>query len=377
MKSNALTLAVVAASLALRASASNDLPDLPDDTPMNHVQVIGSHNSYKQAIDPPLLRLLLLGSPKAVGLDYSHATFTEQLELGLRSLELDLYHDPEGGRYADPLGLKMVEAAKQTPAPFDAAAMREPGFKVLHVADIDFRSSQPTLAAALAELRAWSEQSPRHLPILVTMNLKEEKAPVPGGVEPLPFDRDALAQLDEALVDGLGRERLLVPDDVRGEGETLEATILTRGWPALRDARGKFLFAVDEGGAKRRRYLDGHASLRGRVIFTTPAPGSPDSAVLVMNNPLRDEALIHERVAKGYLVRTRADAETREARTGDTTRLTAALRSGANVVSTDYYRPDPRFESGYRVTCPGGGFARGTPVFGPSPANRTNPGASP
>ena len=55
----------------------------------------------------------------------------------------------------------------------------------------------------------------------------------------------------------------------------------------------------------------------------------------------------------GFIVRTRADADTREARSGDTARRAAALASGAQYVSTDYLWPDARFVGGYRVNLPG------------------------
>lgn len=316
---------------------------------MNQVRVIGSHNSFKQSMDAPLLKLLKSFSSNANGLDYQHISLTEQLNLGLRALELDLYHDPEGGRYATPLGLEMVRQLGEEPRPFDTQAMQVPGFKVLHVADIDFRSNQPTLAGALSELREWSQANPNHLPIVVTMNLKTSPAPVPQAVQPLPFDAPALDMLDSALKNGLGTERLLTPDQVRGASESLESAILSRGWPTLDEVRGRFLFAMDEGGSMRQAYLRGHPALRGRVMFTTPRPGVDDAGLLIMNNPVRDEERIRDLVAKGYLVRTRADAETREARAGDTRRFEAALRSGAQIISTDYYLPDPRLGTGYQV----------------------------
>ena len=45
-------------------------------------------------------------------------------------------------------------------------------------------------------------------------------------------------------------------------------------------------------------------------------------------------------------------------------------RSGAQIISTDYYRPDPRAEkesgwTNYVVKVPGGGAARVNPVSGP------------
>ena len=44
---------------------------------------------------------------------------------------------------------------------------------------------------------------------------------------------------------------------------------------------------------------------------------------------------------QGYIVRTRSDADTKEGRTGDTTTRDKALKSGAQMISTDYpwYEP--------------------------------------
>src|SRR5262245_17319708 len=105
---------------------------------LNQVQVLGSHNSYKKAIEPALLQFLRKDdASKYESLEYSHITFAEQLDLGLRSLEIDVVYDPKGGMYAHPLGLTWIK----DPAPYDPAGqMMKPGFKVLHVPDIDFRS---------------------------------------------------------------------------------------------------------------------------------------------------------------------------------------------------------------------------------------------
>ena len=40
--------------------------------------------------------------------------------------------------------------------------------------------------------------------------------------------------------------------------------------------------------------------------------------------------------------RTQADSDTEQARTGDYSRMEAAFQSGAQIICTDYYRPDPR-----------------------------------
>ena len=54
-----------------------------------------------------------------------------------------------------------------------------------------------------------------------------------------------------------------------------------------------------------------------------------------MQCPERIAALVRD----GYIVRTRADADTFEARTNSTERRDRALGSGAQYVSTDYPEP--------------------------------------
>ena len=51
-----------------------------DGLPLNGIQVIGSHNSYKQAIAPALFALIKeADSALARHIDYDHISLTEQL----------------------------------------------------------------------------------------------------------------------------------------------------------------------------------------------------------------------------------------------------------------------------------------------------------
>ena len=74
---------------------------------------------------------------------------------------------------------------------------------------------------------------------------------------------------------------------------------------------------------------------------------------------------IAARIAAGYVVRTRADADTEEARHDDTSTRDAALASGATWVSTDYPVPNPAFGTGYFVEIPDGHPARCNPINAP------------
>lgn len=75
---------------------------------------------------------------------------------------------------------------------------------------------------------------------------------------------------------------------------------------------------------------------------------------------------VRDLVTAGYLVRTRADANTDEARAGDTTRREAAFASGAHFVATDYEVADPEINPDYVVKVPSGTPARCNPVTAPS-----------
>lgn len=85
------------------------------------------------------------------------------------------------------------------------------------------------------------------------------------------------------------------------------------------------------------------------------------AAYFTINNPVRDQQRIQDAVKTGFIVRTRADANTIEARENSTVRRDAAFSSGAHYVSTDYYVPRLEF-SEYTVKLPARSAARCNPV---------------
>lgn len=329
---------------------------------LHQIQVIGSHNSYKQALDPALFQLILgLDSNMVKEIDYSHIGLSEQLSMGLLNLEIDIYADAKGGKYAQPKGL---EWAGKNATPYDTqGVMQEPGFKVLHIQEIDFRSHCLTFKNCLQELKTWSDAHKNHLPIFITINAKDDEINRPGFTIPEKFTAAVYDELDRVLLQHLGREKLLMPDDVRGKYSTLEAAVLAGNWPSVKQARGKFLFVLDEGGEKRATYISGHPSLQGRVLFSTTEPGAPEAAFLIKNGPVAGQKEIQTLVKKGYIVRTRADSGTWQARTNDKSQFEAACTSGAQVISTDYYLPSTHFKSNYAISFPQGTYFRVNPLF--------------
>ncbi len=333
---------------------------------LNQLQSVGSHNSFPVIPRPNLLEALLFLEPAAAGWEYSHRPLGEQFEEeGVRQIELDGFADPECGLYGSRRGLEILRVDPISPDP----EMFEPGMKVLHVQDLDFETTCLTFVLCLEEVKAWSDRRPRHLPIAILVELKDDVLPQSdtlGFVRPVPFWPEELDVIDAEIRSVFPADQLITPDDLRLPKETLETSILEAGWPTLHESRGRILFFMDNGGGKRLDYIEGRPNLEGRVLFTNAPPGAPDAAFVKRNEPRGNEDEIQELVREGYLVRTRADADTEEARTGDTTRRDAALRSGAQFVSTDYPSPETRFGTGYGVTIPDGAPSRCNPVNGPS-----------
>ena len=185
-----------------------------------------------------------------------------------------------------------------------------------------------------------------------------------GGVSPInQHNRELKAALEAEILSVFPRPEILTPDDVRGDSDTLPDALRTRGWPRLDDVRGRVMFALDNTGRERDAYLEGHRALAGRLMFASVDEDDPAAAWFKRNDPIGQHDEIRRLVAAGFLVRTRADADTRQARDGSTAMRDKALASGAQFVSTDYPAPDPRF-TGYRVELPGRAVARPNPVSG-------------
>ncbi len=291
---------------------------LDEELRLSHVQVRGTHNSYH--IDTH--------SGSIEPWQYTHAPIYEQLDrLGVRQLELDVSYDE-------------VE-----------------GLTVVHVPFVDAGTHCQRLADCLAELRRFSDSFPGHLPLYVQI---EPKADIPSE------DRETFfARLEGEILSAFPRPRVITPDEVQGDSQTLRDAIKTRGWPVLGRLRGRLLFAFDTTGPLRTAYTHNKQDLRGRLLFVDSATEDPFGAISVLNDPQAalQSAEIRKAVAANFLVRTRADADTTEARKGDTTRATAALQSGAHFISTDFPESVPGFP--YRFVVPQGMPARCNPLSAP------------
>lgn len=319
---------------------------------LNQIQVLGTHNSYKLSPDSSLIEILNRENPGwSENLQYSHRPLREQLdELGIRQLELDIFADPKGGLYSDPAGAVMANDEQFR----SREGMNEPGFKVLHIPDIDYRSTCSTFTGCLQEVHDWSIEHQNHFPIMVLIELKDSKPDDTNDLKftnPVKIDQNNIHDVDREIWSVFSKNHVITPDDVRGDYSTLEKAILEKGWPSLSKSRGKVIFALDNTDRHKEDYLSASPNLSGRAMFVSSRPGEPTAGFIKMNDVVDENDLIKKFSKEGYLIRTRADIPTSEGRSGDTTRRDLALNSGAQYISTDYPETSP-FGSGYIVELP-------------------------
>ncbi len=295
---------------------------------LNEVQVLASHNSYH------LVPSISLPADLGATLEYSHAPLDEQLETqGVRGFELDVAN-----------------------APGDV-------FPVVHTPVVDANTNCTPLEQCLETVKGWSRAHPGHVPVFILVEPKDgllERALDPSLGE---FDAAAVDELDAQVRRVLGK-LLITPDDVRGRSKTLREAVTTRGWPSLRAMRGKVMVILNDGGGTRDLLLSGRRALEGRAMFVTAEKRAPSAAVIKVDDP--DEREIRRLVREGFIVRTRSDADLVEARAQDTRRRDTALRSGAQIVSTDFMIPVPAVGGPYVVQIPDGTPGRCNPVNAPT-----------
>lgn len=369
MRTKTLPLLAFALTAVLGACSSDPDPGTAQGQLLriNEIQVLGTHNSYHiQPRDSILEALAIFDSQElADSLEYTALPLNEQFDHGVRQLELDIFADPEGGLYSTRRALLVVGGEAES----GLAELDEPGMKVLHVQDLDFETHCLTFVDCLNQVKAWSDGHAGHVPITIMIEAKEEVISDPlelGFVIPLEFGSEEVADIDREILSVFPASQIITPDDVRGDYETLEASVLDGGWLTLAEARGRIMFVFLNRSAARDHYIDGHPSLEGRVMFTNSDEGEPEAAWFNVNNSLNDGEQIRDLVAAGYMVRTRADADTQQARDDDYTLQESAFASGGQFVSTDYVVPIKDFGTEYFAAVPGGYVARCNPISAPA-----------
>ena len=276
---------------------------------INEIAVVGTHNSYQLIGTLPkqglmkVLQIISFGAVenKAV---FEMDTFTEQLEQGVRNLEIDIETvDDEG----------------------------EVSFIVTHDPILDNVSSAHNFAKGLEEIAMWSDNNPGHLPVYL---LVEPKDDVPSINNMKNFSLEYALEFDKVLRQVLG-DRLLTPAQAMGEYESFEEMRKADGWPALKQAAGKIIVLLHPCGVTQE-YIDTDISIKTQAMFPMLRFGDIDKAYasfILDNDPVSATENNKKTVEENNLmVRTRAD----DYPDFSDERYNSADNCGSHIITTDY-----------------------------------------
>jgi hypothetical protein len=254
---------------------------------VDELEMFGTHNSYhvQSAI------------PVDASHKYTHKPLDQQLEGGVRQLEIDV-HKSLGGV-----------------------------LEVYHLALIDQQTTCSTLAECLGVINGWSVAHPMHTPIFVWFEIKDDV----GGVA-----IDSLVPVEDIARTVLGNDHIFSPANLKSTYASPHARLDAEGWPRLDEMRGKImLILLNDDDTHASEYTHGYTNLDDRWMFASAASARTDApwAVVTKIGPT-DAAQATAARAKHLLLCTNvcsvdtADAEC-------TTRLAAARANGIHMLSDD------------------------------------------
>ncbi len=272
-----------------------------NDLRLNEIKMVASHNSYKKQGTALGRAMIALGSSKedARLMNYGNVWISEQLDAGIRSIEIDL-------RY------------------------KNGSFVTTHVPLVDNRSVCPDFSLLLEELKLWSDNHPNHIPIIIILELKSDWMVLDPTLDDI--GQSELEMLNDMLLFNFD-SAIYTPEMLKGSYDSLQERIATESWPYVSDLLGKFIFVLHPG-----EFTDTYVSLfpdyEGMSLF--PAVSNLDTdhgyaAFVVHNDPNIEE--INALVAQNYIVRTRMDEDL----VNDPDRMADAIASGAQILTTDLH----------------------------------------
>jgi len=324
------------------------LAQYSDSIRLNDIRVLTSHNSYKKKPDPKVLAFLsrfkkrLSDDLDPKQLDYGHAMLSIQLDsFNIRGFELDVNYDPDGGHFEKRRVNLFVKGLNQQ---CKDSLYAKSGFKLLHIADVDYETNYVTFIQALQEIKEWSDRNPLHIPLFINIEIKKDN---PGNYsralrwlgfkKGISVNENLYLDLDKEILSVFSEDQLFTPKKLKGDYKDINERLNDSGWPSLNSCLGKVIFILD--GEKGKMYSGENEFNAERPMFVYGDPTGINTAFVVINEPIGKEEEIRD-LSEKFMVRTRTDAGTIEARNNDYARFNSAMESKAQIITTDYYQAD-------------------------------------
>ncbi|MBE6775106.1 MAG: hypothetical protein E7543_02835 [Ruminococcaceae bacterium] len=276
---------------------------------INEIAVIGTHNSYQLLATPQKralenVRSFLSSGEKGGNRNFEMDTFTEQLERGVRNLEIDIETVDDGGSVS---------------------------FIVTHKPIDDNASSAYNFAKGLEEILLWSDNNPGHLPVYLLIEPKEK---VDNINNMKSFSFEYALELDRTLREVLG-DRLLTPGLVKGEFETFEEMRMADAWPTLSEASGKIIVLMHPCDVTEQ-YIEADTLISSQAMFPVLRFEDIDKsyASFILDNEPESAAEHNKKTVgeKNLMVRSRADNYP----DFSDERYASADGCGSHIITTDY-----------------------------------------
>ncbi len=299
-----------------------------DGVKFNEVSFLGTHNSYQKECVPARQKLfqnasiVTFGLVKAQKTTFSSDYLTDQFNLGIRSIELDVETVVKDGKTS---------------------------FVCSHAPVLDMPTHCYDFSLALKEIKLWSDANPNHLPITIIIEPKKSFIPEKN----MRYFTCAYAnELGKQAQDILG-DALLTPADMIGDHSSFKEMREADDWMTLSETRGHVMILLHDT-TVTDKYIEQDTSVKTQTMFPMLRYDSRDkdyASFLLINKPSDIEVQADEVLAKKLIVRTRSD----NFGSYNESDSQIALSSGAQIVSTDY-PPKADMSKAERVVTFDGGY---------------------
>lgn len=293
----------------------------------NELSFIATHNSYQTAATEPLKKIynnisfLTFGLVAEGKADFCSESLTNQLNCGIRSLEMDFEIFDRNG---------------------------EISFTCMHSPHLDMTTSCYDFSLGLKEIAMWSDNNPDHLPITIIVEPKAIAIPLE---DMRFFNIDYADELDGMFRETLG-DKLFTPADMLRDYNSFGEMRAADDWCKVEDMLGKILILLHEGGTTQD-YIDLDPSFKSQAMFPMLRQRDIErdcASFIICNDPHKtaesNEEIIIE---KKLIVRTMVDSYGSVSQKD----LEAAFSTDAQILSTDYPIRTDLTEGSYVVTFEG------------------------
>lgn len=194
---------------------------IEDGVKLNEIAILGTHNSYQRLATAEtrfamnIIDTIIFKKAGLDTFDFEMDTLTEQLEMGVRNVEIDIETLDKDDK---------IE------------------FKVTHNSIVDNASSAYDFTKALQEIKMWSDNNPEHIPIIIIVEPKSFVIEINGMKK---FSLEYAKELDKIVGDTLG-DSLLTPKDMLRGYASFKEMRENDDWISLKEAQGKILVLLHD-----------------------------------------------------------------------------------------------------------------------------------